>query len=111
MIKYGLTLLLVLAAQLALKAQNSGAQDFNSYCASHGWYLSEVPQEKIDGNKGQLLPVTLGQDQKVDLAEMGIEFKEATFQYFQVNNSHTVLIVKSLNAIRSEWEQKKKEDE
>lgn len=104
--------LLMLLAPVVLKAQGEGgSSDFETYCISNGWYLSEVPKEKLDGNKGQLKAIAISQGENVDLGALGIRFDESAYQYFQVNNSQTILTVKPLRVLRSEWEKQGGKDE
>lgn len=95
----------------ALKAQNAANPGFEAYCISNGWYLSEVPKEKLDANKGQLKTIVLTETNDVDLKALGIGFDESAYQYFQVNGTQTILTVKPLRVLRSEWEKQGGNDE
>ena len=83
----------------------SPSSDFKAYCNDHGWFISELPKEKLNDQKVELRPIEIFDLNKIDFKALGIEFSETDYQYFLIINQDKLLAIKPLKLIRREWEQ------
>ena len=95
-------------------SQSETALDFLCFKNTHGYYLTELPGEKMMGfpNVLELNPLldslpTLTLDvleSGIVLAGYGIEIESKHYQYFRIGNSDKLLVVYPNNLIESLFE-------
>jgi len=91
-----------LVALTLLSTSLFAQQQFDDYKRANGTFVMPLPQEKLDQiGKIDELPSNLD--------ATGIEFKEDQYQYFRIANTNEMLVVKSLQMIRKEYELNKLE--
>jgi hypothetical protein len=77
------------------------SQTENEPCTAEQWYVTDFPKEKA-----QLMQdlIEIIQEKPSSLAESGITLKEDDFQYFKIEGTEQMVVVKSKSYLRKECE-------
>lgn len=103
------TLLLMVVMTMILTFSNAQeTQEFQYFLERYGWYVTQLPDEKV-----QLSPEQFGsvEVKPQNFEDIQFEWKEKDYQYFIIGNSDEMLVLKSLEMVRREYKTKIRKDQ
>ena len=70
-----------------------------NHCLDNGWYLSALPTEKMKNNDGRIGSIVIKDIKKINFFELNIELIQDDYQFFAIEGTQQMLVVKSKDHI------------
>lgn len=85
-----------------LKHDQPSEYKYLTYCLDHAWYLTNIPTEKAKENNGRIGSISIKDIDQINFFALQIEIIKDDYQFFAVEGTDKMLVVKSEDHIRKE---------
>lgn len=87
-----------------MEIKNTNSEEFKylNYCLDKAWYLAPLPKEKTKKNDGRVGQITIKDINNINFYELNIEIIKDDYQFFAIQGSDQMLVVKSEDHIKKE---------
>ena len=83
----------------AIKKETPQQYQILNYCLDKAWYLSPLPVEKMKKNDGRIGAIKIKDIKNINFFELNIELIQNDYQYFAIEGTEQMLVVKSIDHI------------
>lgn len=86
----------------SIKKSDPEQLKFLTYCIENAFYLADIPQEKMQNNEGRIGKITLKDINSINFYDLGIDLIQNDYQYFAIEGTNKLLVLKSIDHIKKE---------
>jgi hypothetical protein len=83
----------------ALKKNNPSEFKYLNTCLDNAWSIVSLPKEKMKNNKGRIGSIKIKTINKINFFDLNIEIIENDYQYFAIEGTEKMLVIKSKDHI------------
>ena len=83
----------------AMQVENPQELEYLTYCIENAFYVSDIPQEKVDANPERFKEINLQSSTITNFYELDLQIEPHTAQYLIIKGTSKLLMVKSKDQI------------
>ncbi|TXB64313.1 hypothetical protein FRY74_11005 [Vicingus serpentipes] len=85
-----------------IKVQDFEEYEYLKYCAKNAFYLNPIPMEKMSEGQTRIGSITIKDASNINFFELNLEIIQDDYQYFAIEGTDQMLVVKSKDHILKE---------
>lgn len=85
-----------------IKVQDVDEYEYLKYCAKNAFYLNPIPTEKMSEGQTRIGLITIKDVSNINFFELNLEIIQDDYQYFAIEGTDQMLVVKSKDHILKE---------
>ena len=88
-----------------IKKESPEQIQFLNYCIDNAFYVTDLPTEKANKNDGRIGSIVVKDIENINFFQLGVELVQDDYQYFAIEGTDRLLVVKSIDHIKKEMKQ------